>query len=297
MHNPFQHNLLRRNSIFVLTLALAPLSAFVAAHPSVAAPRAAKSASWVKLVARTDKSRYQVGQPIKVDLRATNIQQKDAYLKFSSGQRFDIQLFKAGAAEPVYTWSANKMFVTTTSHVKLTQGQSENYNAEIGSEMGELAPGKYRLQADLTNSSQIRALPVEFSIVAKNTVGNAQQKLAFAAATDKKNYRVGEAVKINLSLRNTAKNAASLNFNSGQTYDVFIRNAAGDLVWSWAANKRFIMATRQTTLAAGATQNFAVEWDGRALPDFQITPGQYTVEAIFTSTPELRAQPINIQIG
>ena len=295
MHQFSRRTLCHRNSIFVLTMALASFPVLAPAAKAANGKRVVKGASWIELQARTDKTQYKVGQPIKVSLRATNIQQKDAYLKFASGQRFDIQLFKAGAAEPVYTWSANKMFTKMVSHVKLTQGQSETYDAEIGGEMGELAPGKYRLQAGLTNSSQIRARPVEFSV----TADDAQQtdKLKFAAATDKENYQIGEAVNINFSLRNTSQNAAQLNFNSGQTYDVYIRNAAGDLVWNWAANKRFIMATRQTTLAAGETQNFSVEWDGSAVPDYQITPGQYTVEAIYSSTPELRAKPLNIQIG
>ena len=281
-----------------LVTSLAPVPAATAAQ---SARKTAKKASWISLSARTGKARYQVGEPIEVSLRATNVQSRDAYLKFASGQRFDLQLFRADKAEPVYSWSANKMFAMAVSHILLKQSQSENYSATIGGEMGELAPGNYRLQAHLTNSSQIEAPPVEFAIEAATpeaaTPEADAQPLQLTATTDKASYAIGEAVKINFSLRNTSEDAVKLNFNSGQTYDVYIRNAAGDLVWSWAANKRFIMATRQIELAAGATQTFDVEWDGRALPDYQIEAGQYTIEAIYTSTPEIRAEPITIQVG
>lgn len=124
-----------------------------------------KGGSWVELQVNTNKRQYTAGEPVKVTLKATNIQRKDAYLKFSSGQRYDFKVFKLGEKEPVYIWSANKMFTQMTSTLKLKMGERQTYSTEIGSEMGELPPGRYRLEAHLTNSSQVRALPIEFTIV------------------------------------------------------------------------------------------------------------------------------------
>lgn len=254
-----------------------------------------KTASWIDLQARTNKTQYATGEPIKVTLTATNIQTKDAYLKFSSGQRFDLQLFASGSQESLYMWSANKMFVAASSHVKLKQGQSETYDATIGSEMGELKPGKYRLEAQLSNSSQLHARPLEFTVVARPSAAN-EAGATLTATTDKTIYKIGEVVNITFDLQNKSKNPITLDLNSGQSYDVFVENAEGEQVWNWAANKRFAMMLRQVTLAAGETQNFAVQWDGRALTDEKIAPGKYFVKVVYTSNPAIRAAPIEIEI-
>ena len=283
-------------ALLLATLSMAPIA--------MAQTATVKSLSWIRVQATTDKDRYAPGEPIKVTLKATNIVKRDAYLKYSSGQRFELKLFRDGILranidQPVYTWSANKNFMMMTSHIQLKPGQSEVYQGEIGSEMGELAPGLYRLEAQLTNSSGIRAAPLVFNVVARVASTDAPANAPDAtlrATTDKIIYKVGEEVNVNCLLQNNPATATTFTFGSGQNYDVFIRNAAGEAVWNWAANKRFLMVSRPITLAAGAQQKFTVQWDGRALPDYQITPGKYTVEAMWASTPEVRATPIEIEI-
>ncbi len=289
-----------------LLLLLAPFSIVQVASAQTAKSAAAKakSPSWIAVQVRTDKDRYAVGEPIQVTLKATNIQSRDAYLKYSSGQRFELKLFadgilRANIDQPIYTWSANKNFMMMTSHIKLKAGQSETYRGEIGSEMGELKPGLYRLEAQLTNSSGLRAAPVIFAVapnVAAVETPATTPAAALSATTDKTVYKVGEPVKVNFAIRNSANAPATFDFDGGQTYDVFVRNAAGENVWNWAANKRFIMATRQVTLGANEQQDFSVEWDGRALPGYEIAPGKYSVEAVYTANPAVRAAPVAIEI-
>lgn len=286
-------NFFKPISLLALMLAVAPCAM---AQPAKSTSATVKRTSWIALKVQTDKQRYAVGEPIKVTLKATNIQRKDAYLKFSSGQRFDLKVFRVGEKESVYTWSAEKMFAQMISHVKLKQGGSEVYEGEIGSEMGELTPGLYRLEAQLSNSSQISAAPIVFTVVPRAASTSGVQKATLTATTDKSVYDIGEEVKVDFALQNNANAPTTFNFNSGQTYDVFVRNEAGDLVWSWAANKRFIMILRPITVAAGEKQEFSVQWDGRALPDYKITPGIYTVQAVYASTPAVSATPIAIEI-
>ena len=263
----------------------------------------AKTRSWIRVQAATDKQRYAVGEPIQVTLHATNIQSRDAYLKYSSGQRFELKLFKdeilranVYPQKPIYTWSADKNFVMMESHIKLKSGQSETYRGEIGSEMGALTPGLYRLEAQLSNSSQISAPAVSFTVAAADTTAPNAPAATLSATTDKSVYDVGEAVKVDFSLTNNAGALVTLEFNSGQTYDVLVRDAAGETVWNWAANKRFIMATRQVALEPNERQNYSVQWDGRALPGREIGPGQYTIEAIYSSNLVVRAAPVPIEI-
>lgn len=248
----------------------------------------AQTKSWVKLTTQLPAQTFKVGQPIPVTLRAQNLHSKGAYLKFSSGQRFDLQVVPIGKTEPIYTWSANKMFLQSLGSLWLKPGAKTTFKTEIGDEMGTLPAGKYRLQAHLTNSSQIQAAPVEFEIVAP--------KIEFKAQTDKTRYKLGETVKVDFSLRNNDSKPATFEFKSGQNYDVFVKDSTGQTVWNWSANKRFLMVSRPITFAAGETQKFNVEWDGRALPDFKITPGEYTIEVAYESDPRVLAAPISIQI-
>ena len=284
--NPTMSNFLKILALSALTLAVTRPTIAQSAKPAMV-----KRPSWIALQAQTDKQQYAAGEPIKVTLKATNIQRKDAYLKFSSGQRFDLKVFRVGERESVYTWSANKTFMMAIAHIKLKQGESASYEGEIGSDMGELGPGSYRMEAQMSNSSQISAAPVSFTIGPRAASMGATQ----TATTDKRVYDIGEEVEVNFTLQNNANAPMTFDFNSGQTYDVFVRNAAGDLVWNWSANKRFTMAMRKVTLAAGEKQDFSVKWDGRALPDYRITPGKYKVEAVFVATPEVRAAPIEIE--
>ena len=291
--------LFQRKIALALLLAIAPVSIARVASAQTDKTANAKNSSWIRVQARTDKPRYAVGEPIKVTINATNIQSRDAYLKYSSGQRFELKLFNAGILrantdEPIYTWSADKNFMLTTSHIKLKSGQSETYQGEIGSEMGELKSGIYRLEAQLSNSSGIRATPVSF--VVQDVAGVEAPKATLSATTDKSVYRVGETVKINFSIQNNANAPVQFDFNSGQTYDVYVRDAAGETVWNWGANKRFAMAIRQVELKANEKQEFSVEWDGSALPGREITPGKYTVEAVYTSNPTVKAAPVEIEI-
>jgi hypothetical protein len=287
-----------RNKFLALTLTATPflMSALPAmAQKAPAGKRSVKGGSWVDLQASTDKLKYNVGEPIKVTLKATNIQEKDAYLKFSSGQRFDFKVFKEGQKESVYVWSASRMFTMATSTIKLKMAQRETYNTEIGDEMGQLGPGKYRLEAHLTNSSKVRGLPIHFEVVSKMaSAGDKRAKMT--AKTDKSVYKVGEEVKVDFSLQNNSAKATTFNFRNGQNYDVFIRNAAGDLIWNWSANKRFLMIYRPITFAPGEKKSFSETWDGQALPDYKVTPGKYTVQAVYASDPEVAAPPITIEI-
>ncbi len=270
------------------------------ALPATAAPstkstlaRTNASRSWVTLKAATDQTRYTSGQPIKVRLTATNTAKQGAYLKFTSGQRFDFSVFPTGKTEPVYTWSAARMFLQATGSLWLKPGQSQNYEAEVGDEMGQLKPGKYRLQAYLTNSPRrIAAAPVNFEI--------ADLGIAMTASTDKSTYKIGEPVKIDVTATNRLAKSNRVNFNSGMTYDVFISDEAGTPIWNYGANLRFIQVLGNVTWNKGETKSYSATWDGVPLPGDKVAatpePGRYRVQAVLQSTPQVYAEPVYIEI-
>jgi hypothetical protein len=228
-----------------------------------------------------------------VRLTATNTTKKTAYLHFTSGQRFDFTVYNAGSNESVYTWSAARMFIQSLGSLTLKPGQSWSYNAEVSGEMGELKPGKYRLLARLTNTPRnITAAPIEFEI--------APASLAMAARTDKTHYKIGEPVKVDISVANRSKTTNRVAFDSGMTFDVLITNSAEEPIWNYGANLRFIRVLSEVTWKKNETKNYSATWNGVPLPGelpaSDLAPGRYKVQAILQSTPKLYAAPVFITI-
>jgi hypothetical protein len=280
-------------------LALAASTQFASAKAASTSARTASTEttnfrSWVTLKATTDQARYTPGQTIKVRLTATNTHNRSAYLRFTSGQRFDFTVYPVGSNDAVYTWSAARMFIQALGSLWLKPGQSQSYEAAVGDEMGTLKPGKYRLLARLTNSpNRIAAAPVEFEIV--------ERGLAMTTHTDKTTYKIGEPVQIDVAVSNRTSNAQRVNITSGMACDVFISDEAGNPVWNYGANLRFIRVLGDVEWQRGETKNYSMTWNGVALPRettaTTLEPGRYRVQAVLQTTPEVQAPPVFINIA
>jgi hypothetical protein len=247
----------------------------------------------VTLKASTDQARYTPGQPIQVRMTATNTSRRGAYLQFTSGQRFDFSVYPQGKNEAVYTWSAARMFIQALGSLWLKPGQSQNFEAAVGDEMGELKPGKYRLVAQLANAPRrIVAAPVNFEII--------NPRLSVTTRTDKTSYKIGEPVQITATATNRAAGANRQHISSGTLFDVLISDEAGNPVWNHTANLRFIRVLGDVTWQKGETRTHSATWDGIALPHEstrrELQPGRYKVQAVLQSTPQVLSPPVYIEL-
>ncbi|HEY0075956.1 MAG TPA: BsuPI-related putative proteinase inhibitor [Abditibacteriaceae bacterium] len=263
--------------------------------------KAARSAvhSWVTLTASTDQKIYTPGQPIQVRLKATNTHKRGAFLRFTSGQRFDFSVYPLNKKEAVYTWSASRMFLQALGSLWIKPGQSQNFEAAVGDEMGQLKPGKYRLLARLTNSPRpIVASPIYFEV--SNQKVSQSESVSVTAQTDKTTYKVGEPVHIEVVAANLTGKEQRLQFEGGLDCDVVISDESGRPIWTYGANLRFIRALGEVTWQKGETKNYTRTWDGIALPQETVPTtlksGRYSVQAFLASTPQVKALPIYIQI-
>lgn len=259
--------------------------------------------SWVTLQASTSQKIYAPGQPIQVRLKATNIHNRGAYLSFTSGQRFDLSVYPVGKNQSVYTWSATRMFLQALGSLWLKPGQSQNFEATIGDEMGQLPPGKYRLIARLTNSPRpIVAAPAYFEVSksSQSLPSQSLESIAMTAKTDKTTYKVGEPVRIDVTATNLTGQEQRLQFGGGLDCDILITDESGRPIWTYGANLRFIRALGEVAWQKGETKNYTRTWDGIALPqettDNTLKSGRYRVQAFLASTPQVNAPPIYIQI-
>lgn len=265
--------------------ALALILFSICATDARAAP---KPRSWVSVAVRPATKSVAIGTPLDLEITATNTHSSDAYLRFSSGQRFDVQLFKPGSSDAVYTWSADKMFAMVMGQLRLAPGQSLRFDAHIGDKDNPLPPGEYELRATLSNSSRIEAPMQTLEVVAN--------PMQFSLTTDKPAYQIGEPVSFVMKLRNAGDRPQAVQFFSGQRFDVSVCNAAGQTVWNWAADKRFSQSLSKLTLAPNEETAFEATWNGRALPDFQSVPGTYSVRAKLTGRPMVEAPPVSIEV-
>ncbi|MDF2440516.1 MAG: hypothetical protein JWN98_1500 [Abditibacteriota bacterium] len=185
------------------------------------------------------------------------------------------------------------MFAQMMGSLWLKPGQSQSFEASIGDEMGQLKPGRYRLEAHLSNAPRrIAAPPTTFEIT--------DMALSMAVRTDKSAYKLGEPVQIDVDVTNMAANANRVKIASGLACDLLIRNEAGNPVWNYGANLRFIRALGDVTWQKGETKTYSGTWNGVALP-FENTatglqPGHYQVLGVLQSSPPLFTSPLHIEI-
>lgn len=88
------------------------------------------------------------------------------------------------------------------------------------------------------------------------------------------------AARISITLENTTGGPLALTFNSGQRFEVVIRNEAGEAVWTWSDDKAFTLAIE--TVDIEGIRTWAVE--KRLGEDREPwAAGVYTVEAELTN--------------
>jgi len=69
----------------------------------------------------------------------------------------------------------------------------------------------------------------------------------------------GDTVRLSLRVTNAADGPLTLVFPSGQTYDFAVARGE-ETLWQWSANRRWIQAVREETLAPGETRAFTEAW-------------------------------------
>ena len=92
-------------------------------------------------------------------------------------------------------------------------------------------------------------------------------------STDKAVYRSGEPIALTLSVSNHTGAALRLEFPSTQRFDFAIRDAAGNQIWRWSADRLFAQMLGAEAIGPARPQIvYHAEFTGR------LTPGFYRVE-------------------
>lgn len=102
-------------------------------------------------------------------------------------------------------------------------------------------------------------------------------------------YASRAIINLRLTLENWTKEPLKLNFTSGQSFDFVIRDATGEGVYFWSANKLFTAEVREISVTG--------EKNWTATEELELKPGDYTLEAWLTTAgkPVYKAQlPITV---
>jgi len=96
---------------------------------------------------------------------------------------------------------------------------------------------------------------------------------------------------------NTSDKLLPFRFNSGQTYDFIVQDAATSReIWRWSHDNFFTQVQRTESIRAGGKWQFEVTWNKKDNDDKPVPPGRYRLVGVVTSLPRVQASPVDIDL-
>jgi len=175
----------------------------------------------------------------------------------------------------------NKHFIISISHkiVKSSQGEFTLKTKPVSLNNHLLVP--FELINKIFNNQDI---------VQEDKQDN---KMAFKISTNKKTYSNSDIIELRIKIVNNKNQDITLEFNSGQKYDIYIKNKNGKVIYSWAKNQIFIQTFVSETIEANSKLVYKENID---ISD--LTKGTYFFEVeIIVQDYRLKAQSIQININ
>ena len=95
---------------------------------------------------------------------------------------------------------------------------------------------------------------------------------------------------------NTSGTKQVRSFATAQRYD-FIVKRGDNVVWTWAEDRVFAQSTGEETWEPDECRGWTETWDGMTSSGMRAADGKYSVEAVLTTKPEVRPDPITFCHG
>ena len=113
-------------------------------------------------------------------------------------------------------------------------------------------------------------------------------------STDRRQYQPGDTTAIQMTVANPFPQPVTLQFTSGQTYDLIIRDAKGNKVWQWSDGKVFTTGLTSRELKVAESYHVSARW---TVPtgDAALAPGLYRVYGLVNA--DVSAYPHTIAIA
>lgn len=111
---------------------------------------------------------------------------------------------------------------------------------------------------------------------ASRNVGNVRVELRL----NKSAFDIGESLEITLELSNQGPETASVQFPTGQMYDLVVLSGS-QRIWQWSLGRVFTQAFTTLSLRAGESKIFQERWNQRDAQDRQVPSGGYEMLGVF----------------
>jgi len=110
-------------------------------------------------------------------------------------------------------------------------------------------------------------------------------------------FNQGETIRFSLSITNTSDTETTLNFSSGQQYDIYIRpsTATSGEIWRWSDDKAFTAGTTSLVISPMAPKVVTAYWDQTLMADGVLEIGSYQAYARFLTQTESAQFSFTIQ--
>jgi hypothetical protein len=124
------------------------------------APAAPNEASPFMVQAKAVQTAPKAGEVLDLVIEVKNTSDTLQTLRFTSGKRFDFQAFKPGETEPIWTWSAGRMFTQMLRDQLIEPGATATFKAKWP------APpqGKFSIRAKITANGGLEAAPFTIEV-------------------------------------------------------------------------------------------------------------------------------------
>lgn len=124
------------------------------------------------------------------------------------------------------------------------------------------------------------------------------QPISLALSTDKTSYESGETIRFTMTLRNNTTETKTLNFTSGQTFDIVAANTmnSAEPAWQWSRGRLFTQALRDETLAAGESKSYDAAWNGKNARG-QFVMGQFDASATLKTRDGIESPTVRFDIS
>ncbi len=116
------------------------------------------------------------------------------------------------------------------------------------------------------------------------------QETSFTVALDAPRYPAGGTLQARLTLRSSSPDPINLRFTSGQSFDLKIFDAQGRIVYTWSADKLFVMMIRDEKFGPGE-KTYALN-----APLGNLPPGRYKAQAYLTTDPSMYLGEVSFEI-
>lgn len=121
------------------------------------------------------------------------------------------------------------------------------------------------------------AIPIVLLLVVLTAMVYAQENpIQTGIRTDKERYRFGEPVQITFAAENRSQQPVTLNFRTGQHYDLWVTQN-GREIWRWSAGRAFTQALTSFTLAPNERRTYEATWNQQDAQGRQVAPGSYQI--------------------